>query len=132
MNVPYPRIDIDSIPRGSVQTFVPGTDILIVDDNIAGAQTLAMLLEMQGYSVITTPSGRDALEILEQRRPKTIVLDLGLPDLPGVEVARTIRQTHGPLRPKIIVLSGRDIELPPSSDPAELFDHILTKPAHFD
>ena len=132
MNVPYPRIDIDSLPPGSISAFGPVTDVLIVDDNIAGAQVLAMLLEMHGYSVVTTPSGREALVLTEERHPRTILLDLGLPDLHGVEVARTIRQMHGPSAPKIIVLSGRDLDLPPSIDSDELFDHVLAKPAQFE
>ena len=132
MNVPYPRIDIDSIPPDPRVTFGPSTDILIVDDNVAGAQILAMLLEMHGYSVITTPSGREAVAMTQEHQPRTILLDLGLPDVHGVEVARAIRDLHGPSGPKIIVLSGRDVELPPSTDPDELFDHVLAKPAPFE
>ena len=81
--------------------------ILVVDDepNILG--TLAPLLRSRGYDVFTAMNGRAALESVERDKPDLIVLDLGLPDLDGVEVCRQIRQASNVA---IVILSARGAE----------------------
>ena len=78
--------------------------ILLVDDepNILG--TLAPLLRARGYDVFTAMNGRAALETSDREKPDLIVLDLGLPDIDGVEVCRQIRDGSGV---PIVVLSAR-------------------------
>ena len=81
--------------------------ILLVDDepNILG--TLAPLLRARGYEVFTAMNGRAALETVDREKPDLIVLDLGLPDTDGVDLAREIRET---LTVPIVVLSARGAE----------------------
>jgi two-component system KDP operon response regulator KdpE len=81
--------------------------ILIVDDepNILG--TLAPLLRTRGYEVFTAMNGKSAIETVDRDKPDLIVLDLGLPDLDGVEVCRQIRDGHNV---PIVVLSARGAE----------------------
>lgn len=81
--------------------------ILIVDDepNILG--TLAPLLRSRGYEVFTAMTGAAAIESVDREHPDLIVLDLGLPDTDGVDVARAIRDTQNV---PIIVLSARGAE----------------------
>ena len=81
--------------------------ILLVDDepNILG--TLAPLLRGRGYEVHTAMNGRAALETIDREKPDLIVLDLGLPDIDGVEVCRQIRDS---LNVPIVVLSARGAE----------------------
>jgi two-component system KDP operon response regulator KdpE len=81
--------------------------ILIVDDepNILG--TLAPLLRARGYEVFTAMNGRAAIEAADRDKPDLIVLDLGLPDLDGVEVCRQVR---GGSTVPIVVLSARGAE----------------------
>ena len=81
--------------------------ILIVDDepNILG--TLAPLLRSRGYEVTTAMSGRAGLEAVDRDKPDLVVLDLGLPDIDGVEVCRLIRET---MAVPILVLSARGAE----------------------
>ena len=81
--------------------------ILVVDDepNILG--TLAPLLRTRGYEVHTAINARTALEIVDREKPDLIVLDLGLPDIDGVEVCRQIRES---LNVPIVVLSARGAE----------------------
>jgi two-component system KDP operon response regulator KdpE len=81
--------------------------ILIVDDepNIIG--TVAPLLRARGYGVFSAMSGRAALEAVERDKPDLIVLDLGLPDMDGVDVAQAVRQSSGV---PILVLSARGAE----------------------
>lgn len=81
--------------------------ILIVDDepNILG--TLAPLLRTRGYEVLTAMNGRTAVESAERDKPDLIVLDLGLPDMDGVDVCRQVRES---MPVPIIVLSARGAE----------------------
>jgi two-component system, OmpR family, KDP operon response regulator KdpE len=81
--------------------------ILVVDDepNILG--TLAPLLRARGYEVHTAMNARAAIETVDREKPDLIVLDLGLPDLDGVEVCRQIRES---LSVPIVVLSARGAE----------------------
>jgi two-component system KDP operon response regulator KdpE len=83
------------------------TRILIVDDepNILG--TVTPLLRTRGYEVFTAMSGRAGLESVERDKPDLVVLDLGLPDMDGVDVCRQIRET---LSVPILVLSARGAE----------------------
>jgi len=81
--------------------------ILIVDDepNIIG--TVAPLLRARGYDVVSARNGRAALESVDRDKPDLIVLDLGLPDIDGVEVCRRVRRI---LSVPILVLSARGAE----------------------
>jgi two-component system KDP operon response regulator KdpE len=81
--------------------------VLIVDDepNIIG--TVAPLLRAQGYDVLSAMTGRAALQIVEREKPDLIVLDLGLPDMDGVDVCTQVRV--GSTVP-ILVLSARGAE----------------------
>jgi two-component system KDP operon response regulator KdpE len=81
--------------------------ILIVDDEPNILATVAPLLRSNGYDVLSAMTGRAALESVDRDTPDLIVLDLGLPDLDGVEVCRQIRQTSSA---PIIVLSARGAE----------------------
>jgi PAS domain S-box-containing protein len=69
------------------------TKVLVVDDNRDAADTLSMLLELSGHHVQTAYGGRRALELAEAFRPHTVLLDIGLPDINGYELAQRIRAT---------------------------------------
>jgi two-component system KDP operon response regulator KdpE len=99
--------------------------ILIVDDepNIIG--TVAPLLRARGYEVFSAMSGRAALEAVEREKPDLIVLDLGLPDIDGVEVCRQVRRT---LSVPILVLSARGAEGDKVSALDAGADDYVTKP----
>jgi two-component system KDP operon response regulator KdpE len=81
--------------------------ILIVDDepNILG--TVSPLLRSRGYEVLSAMTGRAGLDAVERDKPDLIVLDLGLPDMDGVDVCRQMRQATGV---PILVLSARGAE----------------------
>ena len=81
--------------------------ILIVDDEPNILATVAPLLRNNSYAVLSAMTGRTALDIVERDKPDLIVLDLGLPDLDGIEVCRQVRQTSSA---PIIVLSARGAE----------------------
>src|SRR6185369_3533258 len=81
--------------------------ILVIDDEPPIRKLLRMGLATQGYEVLEAPSGKVALELLEQH-PALIILDLGLPDSQGHELLRTIRARNDSV--PVVVLSSRGDE----------------------
>lgn len=65
--------------------------LLVVEDNPHGREMMKMLLEMEGYDVVTAADGESALELIALCRPDVALVDLGLPGIDGCEVARRIR-----------------------------------------
>ncbi len=80
------------------------THVLVVDDEPALRRTLSILLRTRGYTVTTAPDGRSGLAAVSQNHPDVVVLDLGLPDVDGVDVVRSLR---GWTPVPVLVLSGR-------------------------
>ena len=83
------------------------TRILIVDDEPNILATVAPLLRARGYEVFSAMSGRAGIESVDRDKPDLIVLDLGLPDMDGVDVCRQIRETTNV---PVLVLSARGAE----------------------
>ena len=81
--------------------------ILIVDDEPSILATMAPLLRSRGYDVATATTGQGALDAVDRQPPQLVVLDLGLPDIDGVEVCRRLRE--GRAIP-VLVLSARNAE----------------------
>jgi two-component system response regulator MtrA len=65
--------------------------ILMVEDEAKIARTLSLYLEQAGFSVTISPTGTDALPSFRREQPDLIILDLGLPGMNGLDVARAIR-----------------------------------------
>jgi two-component system KDP operon response regulator KdpE len=99
--------------------------ILVVDDEPNILSTLAPLLRSRGYDVLTAMNGRTAVEAAERDKPDLIVLDLGLPDIDGVEVCRIVRETQSV---PIVVLSARGREEDKVRALDTGADDYLTKP----
>jgi len=103
-------------------------DVLIVDDNIDAAQSLAKLLQLQGHDVRVAHDGSHALELLAATQFDLAFLDLGLPRMSGFELARRIRTL--PLRKHIRLVAltgwGQDEDRRKSHEAG--FDVHLTKP----
>jgi two-component system KDP operon response regulator KdpE len=83
------------------------TTVLIIDDEPQIRRLLRVTLEANSYRVFDAATGREGIADAAQRRPDVVILDLGLPDLDGVEVIRRIREWS---RVPIVVLSVRDRE----------------------
>ena len=81
--------------------------ILVVDDEPPIRKLLRTGLAAQGYEVLDAPNGKTALELLASK-PDLVILDLGMPDIDGLELLRRIRQSHEGL--PVVVLSSRDDE----------------------
>ena len=108
----------------------PALRILVVDDEPAILRFLRAGLGSQGYVVIEAATGQAALDAVRQRRADLVVLDLGLPDIDGLEVIRRIRDS-GAMLP-IIVLSSRDNEAAKVTALDLGADDYVTKPFGID
>jgi PAS domain S-box-containing protein len=80
--------------------------VLVVDDNHDAAETLAELLRMLGNQVAVVHDGNAALSSAPVFKPDVILLDIGLPDINGYEVAQRLRQIQGMRQPRLIALTG--------------------------
>ena len=107
----------------------PKTRVLVIDDEPQILRALRINLSVRGYEVTTAATGADALRSAADHRPDVIVLDLGLPDMSGIEVLEGVR---GWLSAPVIVLSART----DSSDKVEALDagadDYVTKPFGMD
>ncbi len=84
------------------------TPVLVVDDEPPIRRLLRTSLSANGFHVLEAANGRDGLAAIEAQKPEIIVLDLGLPDIDGLDIIRTLRA--GGNRTPIIVLSSRGEE----------------------
>ena len=99
--------------------------ILVIDDELDTAQTVALLLRHDGHEVRYAVTAGAALDLVAQDQPELVILDLGLPDMDGVELARRLKR-RGPA-PKIIAITGRGPEAKAGALAAGC-DHFLRKP----
>ncbi|HZM93594.1 MAG TPA: ATP-binding protein [Vicinamibacterales bacterium] len=115
-------------PSSLEPTQVPARRILVVDDNVDAAQSLAMLLDVCGHETHMAHDGLDAIEAAEQWRPDVILLDIGLPKMNGFEACRQIRQRPWSKDVVIIALTGwgQDVDRRRSQESG--FDHHVVKP----
>ncbi len=107
--------------------------ILVVDDNTDAAKSLAMLLSLSGYETEVRHDGRSALEAVHALAPDVVLLDLGLPDIDGYEVCRTIRRGEAPTgltSVTLVAVSGRGDDEARRLSMEAGFDAHLLKPVH--
>jgi len=106
--------------------------ILVADDSQDGADSLAFLLKAAGHDVVTAYDGRTAIQLAERHRPDAVLLDIGMPEVSGYDVARAIRREAWGRPMRLIALTGwgqaehrrRSIEVG--------FDDHLVKPVELD
>ncbi len=106
--------------------------VLVVDDNVDAAQSLAVLLEMTGHAVSLAYDGPTALRAAIDERPDVLLLDIGLPGLDGFEVAQRIRQQPALEGLVLVALTGYGQEADRQRALDAGFDHHLVKPADID
>jgi len=102
--------------------------ILVADDNRDAAESLAMLLEMAGHEVRVAHLGRAALALAQVFRPDTALLDIGMPDLSGYEVAQSLRAEPWAANIRLIALTGWGQDSDRRRALEAGFDHHLIKP----
>jgi PAS domain S-box-containing protein len=102
--------------------------VLVVDDNRDAADTLAILLQMQGAEVRAAHDGREAVEAAEVFHPDAVILDIGMPRLNGYDAARRIRQLPGGSDVVLIAATGWGQDGDKQLAREAGFDHHLVKP----
>ncbi|MDE2051247.1 MAG: response regulator, partial [Gammaproteobacteria bacterium] len=102
--------------------------VLVVDDNADAAESLAMLLSLQGHETRVALSGREALEAMETFRPDVALLDLGLPKPDGYELAARIRAMPQLRGIRLVALTGYGRSEDRQRTEAAGFDDHLVKP----
>ncbi|MDN6887130.1 response regulator [Variovorax sp. CAN2819] len=104
-------------------------NVLIVDDNQASADLLQELLSLYDHTAQCTYTARQALDAAAAGSFEAALIDLSLPDLPGTEVARRLRESTREGTPKLLVaISGFSVMDADGGSSKGLFDHHLQKP----
>lgn len=103
--------------------------VLVVDDNVDSAQSMSLLLGLEGYRVECAYDGEEALHSAERFAPQVVLLDLGLPRFSGFEVARRLRATPTGDGLLLVAVSGYGRERDRQAAHDAGFDLHLTKPA---
>jgi CheY-like chemotaxis protein len=102
--------------------------VLVVDDNQDAAMMLAMFLESAGHEVAVEHNGARALERARRDVPDVCLLDIGLPDMDGNELARQLRARPGGARAVLIAVTGYGQAQDRQQTAASGFDHHFVKP----
>jgi CheY-like chemotaxis protein len=120
----------DRIVVGSVLSpvAVPPRRVLVVDDNVDTAESLAVLLRLKGHEVETAHDGPAALAKAGSFHPEVVLLDIGLPGLDGYQVASRLRRRRRTARALLVALTGYGQEEDQHLAREAGFDHHLTKP----
>jgi CheY-like chemotaxis protein len=117
---------------GSPQSATTGAarrKVLVVDDNKAAADTLAMAVEMMGHEVRVASNGQEGVELASRFLPAVVLMDLGMPVMDGWEAARQIRGREWGKNIVLIALTGWGQEEDRRKTKEAGFDHHLVKPA---
>jgi signal transduction histidine kinase/ActR/RegA family two-component response regulator len=103
--------------------------VLVADDNVDAADTLAHLLRMAGHEVRVAHDGEEAMRIAAQFQPALAFLDIGMPRMDGYQAARALRALPGMQEVRLVALTGWGAEDDRARSRAAGFDHHLLKPA---
>ena len=106
-----------------------GLNVLLVDDNVDAAESMAIILQMDGHATRVASHGHKALEIATDFKPQAVFLDIGMPGMDGYQVAKALLSEHVAHRPVLIALTGWGTKQDRARTKAAGFDYHLTKPA---
>jgi PAS domain S-box-containing protein len=127
-----PSASASAIDTAATPTALAGRRLLVVDDNRDAADSLALLLSARGAEVRVAYGGKDALALLDTYSPHTAILDIGMAEMDGYQLAERIRRDprHAGLR--LVALTGWGQSADRARTQACGFDAHLTKPAEID
>lgn len=106
--------------------------VLVVDDNVDGAESLALLLSLAGHAIVTAHDGPAAVARAREFDPDLVLLDIGLPLMDGYDACRAIRELPGGRQMAIIALTGWNQDSDRARSAAAGFDGHLVKPVAYD
>ncbi len=101
--------------------------VLIVEDNVDAAETLATVIELWGHEVCVAFDGSNGVELAKVFAPDVVLVDIGLPGMDGFEVARELRRAALP-HLRLVALSGYGADADRARGAAAGFDAYLVKP----
>ncbi|HEX7237069.1 MAG TPA: PAS domain-containing protein [Gammaproteobacteria bacterium] len=129
VTIRLPRIEPPQIVVRPAHAASAARRVLVVDDSADAADSLAMLLELEGHDVSTAYTAAAALDKAERLQPDVAFIDIGLPQMDGYEVARRLRASERCRAIRLVALTGYG--QPDDRDEARRagFDHHLVKPA---
>jgi CheY-like chemotaxis protein len=102
--------------------------ILVADDDQDAVLSLTTLLREEGYQVRGVHRGAEVLQAVFNFAPDVVLLDIGMPQMSGYDVARTLRERYGSARPALIAVTGRAGETDRQQARAAGFEHHVAKP----
>ena len=103
--------------------------VLVVDDQPDAADTVATLLSLMGYDARAAYSGRQALQLFNELRPRVVLMDLGMPEMSGFEAAARIRLMPQGTATTIVALTAWDDEINRRIAREASIDYHVVKPA---
>ena len=102
--------------------------ILVADDDKDTVLSLIALLREEGYEVRGVHRGSEVLQAVFNFAPDVVLLDIGMPQMSGYDVARTLRERYGSARPALIAVTGRAGDADQRQARAAGFEHHVAKP----
>ena len=129
IRLPLSKQDIETARESP--SAMPAARILVVDDNADAADSLGSLLQLEGHTVVVTYTSSGALAKLAEFKPDIVLLDIGLPDIDGYEIARRIRASPDQSHVRLIALTGYGQAEDRQRAKASGFDAHLVKPVEF-
>lgn len=129
--ISHVRTEIKSIIEKDTPSLADNKRILVIDDNVDATDSLSLLLEFSGHTTDKAYDGVSGIKTAEEFKPEIILLDIGLPDINGYEVAKKIRQSPWGKSMYLIATTGwgQDKDKQLAIDAG--FDKHLTKPINF-
>jgi len=106
-------------------------NIVVADDNLDAANTLAELLRVIGHHVGVANRGDDAAALIDELRPDVVFLDIGMPGMDGLDVCRQLRSRSWGARTIVIAVTGFGRAQDYEASAAAGFDYHCTKPVSF-
>lgn len=103
-----------------------GQYVLIAEDDVHLRLLVQEAFEHAGFNVLTAEDGTRALEILEERIPDVLVLDMKMPGASGLKIMRKVRQSSGGQKASILLMTGDEAAM--QSPEAALADFVMRKP----
>jgi CheY-like chemotaxis protein len=102
--------------------------IFIIDDNADGADSLAMLLELEGHATRAAHSAQQALAEIESFKPDVVLMDIGLPQMDGYELHKRLRELPSLTSTRFVAVTGFGQKEDRARTRTEGFDEHLVKP----
>jgi CheY-like chemotaxis protein len=124
--------EISGTSLSSLQPVARQRRVLVVEDNHDIRETSCELLAMAGFDVTGVSTGSEALEKAPAFCPNVVLLDVGLPDLSGYDVARRLREMPQFASTLLVAITGYDTPEARALSSAAGFDHHICKPVNFD